>query len=100
MLQLLAELQGMAAQALMIPAGVDQEHLLEYVGGNTIGHQRREMSLPVKLRGRPAMLWPVHASFQFATRRAAESCQPHRRLAEQRGNSMLAVILHVAGAAA
>src|SRR3954452_13622712 len=68
MLQLLAELQGMAGRGLVIPAGLDREHLLQHVGGPAIGHQRREVSLqPIELWGRPAMRRPVNTALDPAT---------------------------------
>jgi hypothetical protein len=99
--QLLAELQSVAAQRLVILACFDREHLLQHVSGHAISHQRREMSLqPIELWSRPAMWWPIDARFQRGAYDAAKSRQSYRRLAEQRCNLVRSVILHVAATAA
>ncbi len=41
----LADLQGMAAQGLMMLSRVDREHLPQHVRGGPVGHQGREMRL-------------------------------------------------------
>jgi len=75
--QSLADLQGMAAQGLMMRSRVDREHLPQNVSGGPVGHQGREMRLkPVQLRCRSATRWPVEASLDPATRGTAKPGKP------------------------
>jgi len=93
----LADLQGMAAQGLMMRSSIDREHLLQDISGGSVGHQGREMRLkPAQLRRRPAMRWPANASLDPSARGTAKPGKPWRDLAEQRRHRMVPVVLHMA----
>ena len=96
--QRLGDLEGMAAQGLRIRAGVHREHLPQHLGGRPIGHQGGELRpQPIQLRGRADVRRPVHACLGHAASGTAEAGQPDRDLAEQRGDRVLAIVLHPAG---
>ena len=99
--QRLGDLEGMAAQRLVRRTSVEREHLRQHLGRRPIRHHGRELSLqPVQLRGRADMRRPCHARLGRAAAGAAEAGQPHRDLPEQRGDRVLAVVLHPASGAA
>jgi len=96
----LADLQGMAAQGLMMRSRVDRKHLPQHIRGGPVGHQGAEMRLkPVQLRCRSAMRWPSNASLDPATRGTAKAGKPHCDRAEQRRHRMVPVVLHTANIA-
>ena len=99
--QRLAGSQGVAAQGLMVLAGVDREHLLQHLSGRPVGHQGGAMRLKlIQFRGRPTMRRPADTSLDPATRGTAKPRKPHRDLAEKRRYATLPVILHMANRAA
>src|SRR5689334_7160322 len=91
----------MATQRLRVLTGVHREHLLEQGGRRPVSQQSTELRLQlIQLRGRAGIRRPGHACLGRAAAGAAEAGQPHPDLAEQRGDRMLAIVLHPAGGAA
>ena len=95
--QRLGDLEGVAAQGLGIHAGVHREHLCHHLGRRPVGHQRGELRpQPIQLRRRADVRRPSHARLDCVASGAAETGQPDRDLPEQRGDCVLAVVLHPA----
>src|SRR4051794_641330 len=91
----------MAAQRLRVLTGVHREHLLEQGGRRPVSQQSTDLRLQlIQLRGRAGIQRPGRACLGRAAAGAAEAGQPHRDLAEQRGDRMLTIVLHPAGSAA
>src|SRR3954447_19500179 len=85
----------MTAQRLRILASVHPEHLPEQGGCRPVGQQSGELRpQPIQLRSRAGLRRPFHACPGRAAARTAEAGQPDRDLAEQRGDRVLAIVLH------
>ena len=97
----LGDLEGMTAQRLRVLASVHREHLPEQGGCRPVGQQSGELRpQPIQLRRRAGVRRPLHACPGRAAASTAEAGQPDRDLAEQRGDRVLAIVLHAANALA
>jgi hypothetical protein len=91
----------MTAQRLRVLASVHREHLPEQGGCRPVGQQSGELRpQPIQLRSRAGVRRPLHACLSRAAASTAEAGQPDRDLAEQRGDRVLAIVLHAANARA
>src|SRR3954464_8068420 len=95
------DLEGMTAQRLRVLASVHREHLPEQGGCRPVGQQSRELRpQPIQLRSRAGVRRPLHACPGRAAASTAEAGQLDRDLSEQRGDRVLAIVLHAANALA
>src|SRR3954451_23449978 len=91
----------MTAQRLRVLANVHREHLPKQGGCRPVGQQSGELRpQPIQLRRRAGVRRPFHACPTRAAASTAEAGQPDRDLAEQRGDRVLAIVLHAANALA
>src|SRR5215208_3993472 len=91
----------MTAQRLRVLASVHREHLPEQGGCRPVGQQSGELRpQPIQLRRRAGVRRPFHACSSRAAASTAKAGQPDRDLAEQRGDRVLAIVLHAANALA
>src|SRR4051812_34679625 len=91
----------MTAQRLRVLASVHREHLPEQGGCRPVCQQSGELRpQPIQLRSRAGARRPLHACPSRAAASTAEAGQPDRDLAEQRGNRVLAIVLHAVNALA
>ena len=91
----------MTAQRLRVLASVHREHLPEQGGCRPVGQQSGELRpQPIQLRRRAGVRRPLHACPGRAAASTAKAGQPDRDLAEQRGDRVLAIVLHAANALA
>src|SRR3954453_14014851 len=91
----------MTAQRLRVLASAHREHLPKQGGCRPAGQQSGELRpQPIQLRSRAGVRRPFHACPGRAAATTAEAGQPARALAEQRGDRVLAIVLHAANALA
>ncbi len=87
----------MAAHGLEMLRGVDREHLLQKIGGRSVGHNGGQMGLKLdQFRCRPAIRRSVDTCFNPATGGASKSRKSHRDLTEKRRDPVLPVVFDAA----
>jgi hypothetical protein len=91
----------MVAQCLRAPTGVNRQQVLQYAGGDAIGHPRGKMSLQLVQRGcRSAARWPTNARRDAIAGGASKPRKRHSHFAKQRPDAVSTLVIRVAFSAA